>query len=304
MELHHLRTFCAVAEEQNVTRAAKRLYMTPPAVSAHIKALEEELNVTLFTRMPQGMQLTDKGALLMTKAYQILKAAQDLVNHATQMQDYLMGRVTIGTSASAGLLRTAPLIRRVRSEFPGVELAFVASVSGHILNNLISHNLDIGIIFGTARDDTVWTIPLTSVDLVVAVPQQWQSRIEGAQWADIARLPWIYSDGYCPFTEIIDMRFHAQEVTPQQVVQVDDDITKRELVSAGVGLALLERGEAQQQEGIVIWEHEPIPCVLSIAIAKSRKDDPLITAVLSQILEVWHGGTTREDSSPVARETL
>src|ERR1041385_1486809 len=96
MELYHLRTFVIVAEEKNVTRAAKRLFMTPPAVSAHIKALEEELNVTLFVRTPQGMQITEKGALLKAKAEQTLRSAQDMVNHATQMQDYLMGRLAFG----------------------------------------------------------------------------------------------------------------------------------------------------------------------------------------------------------------
>ncbi|MCP5237554.1 MAG: LysR family transcriptional regulator [Zoogloeaceae bacterium] len=53
MELYHLRTFVTVAEEGHLTRASERLFTSQPAVSAHIKALEEELGVTLFERTPR-----------------------------------------------------------------------------------------------------------------------------------------------------------------------------------------------------------------------------------------------------------
>ena len=61
MEFYHLRSFVAVAQTGNLTQAAKRLYTTPPAISAHIKTLEEELSNPLFIRSSKGMSLTDKG---------------------------------------------------------------------------------------------------------------------------------------------------------------------------------------------------------------------------------------------------
>jgi len=61
MELYQLKTFVTVAEEGHLTRAAERLFTSQPAISAHIKSLEEELGVTLFHRTPKGMQLTTEG---------------------------------------------------------------------------------------------------------------------------------------------------------------------------------------------------------------------------------------------------
>ncbi len=75
MDLHQLRIFVTVAAEKNLTRGAQRLYMTPPTVSAHIKALEDELGVTLFVSTAKGMQLTDNGRLLYAKAEHTLQAA-------------------------------------------------------------------------------------------------------------------------------------------------------------------------------------------------------------------------------------
>ena len=86
MEFYHLRSFVAVAQTGNLTQAAKRLYTTPPAISAHIKSLEDELSTPLFIRSSKGMALTDKGQLLLKKAQITLDSALDLVNLAANNQ--------------------------------------------------------------------------------------------------------------------------------------------------------------------------------------------------------------------------
>ena len=78
MELYQLRSFVIVAEEKNVSKAAKRLFTTPPSVNAHIKDLETEWNVALFDRTARGMKITEQGEILKEKAQQTLQAAQDL----------------------------------------------------------------------------------------------------------------------------------------------------------------------------------------------------------------------------------
>ncbi len=86
MEFYHLRSFVAVAQTGNLTQAAKRLYTTPPAISAHIKSLEAELATPLFIRSSKGMALTEKGQLLLTKAQVTLDSAVDLLNLAANNQ--------------------------------------------------------------------------------------------------------------------------------------------------------------------------------------------------------------------------
>ncbi|MGW4824408.1 LysR family transcriptional regulator [Streptomyces sp. NPDC004227] len=68
MEHRHLRYFCAVAEEANLTRAAQRLRLSSPALSQQIKALERELGAVLFQRTPTGMVLTGPGEVLLPEA--------------------------------------------------------------------------------------------------------------------------------------------------------------------------------------------------------------------------------------------
>ena len=77
MELRNLQYFVAVADEGSFTRAAARLYVTQPTVSAQIQALERELGEPLFDRLPRSVELSDGGRLLLPYARQCIAAAED-----------------------------------------------------------------------------------------------------------------------------------------------------------------------------------------------------------------------------------
>src|SRR5262249_896572 len=105
MELYQLRTFLVVAEEGNVTRAALRLGLRRPSVSAQLTHLEEELRIQLFIRTSQGMRLTEHGTLLRSRAEHVLAAAAALVGEAVRLQTHLVGQVSFGLNATPEVLR-------------------------------------------------------------------------------------------------------------------------------------------------------------------------------------------------------
>jgi DNA-binding transcriptional LysR family regulator len=289
MELNHLKTFIVVAEEKNVTRAAERLYMTPSSVSAHIKALEDELNIMLFVRRPQGMEITEHGNTLRAQAESIMCGVQGMVDLSAKLQSSLIGKVRIGLNTSFKFLRIAELITRVRQSCPKVDLVFESTSTGITFSRLRERTLDAGFIFGDAPD-IITTHCLYKAELVVAAPVAWQSQIARASWNDMALLPWVYPTAYCPFHSIVDKTFKREHISYQQAVTSDNDTTKLELVSAGVGLALLERTEAEEaaQEGkITTWQRRSFKCELSWAYLKNRGEDPLINALTEDVLRVW-----------------
>ena len=291
MELYQLRTFVIVAEEKNVTKAAKRLFTTPPSVSAHIKALEEELNVALFTRTSKGMKITEQGEILRQKAEQTLLAAQDLANHATRLREHLIGRLNFGINATPTFLRLGPLVKQLREKSPGLELNITSADTGLILEGLSEGRLEAGYIFGHSPNPNLTTRRLHTANLVITAPYAWTNRIESASWEKIAALPWVASTHYCPFQVITDDLFKQQGLILEQVVQSSDETTKYELVKAGVGLALLESSEAEQgvnNNAVVIWETaEAIQCDLSLAYLTKNRDNPLIQALETILVEIW-----------------
>jgi DNA-binding transcriptional LysR family regulator len=79
MELRHLRYFVAVAEEQNVSRAAKRLHVSQPPLSRQIRDLEQELGIRLFERSAKAIRLTTAGRIFLLEARAVLQRADDAV---------------------------------------------------------------------------------------------------------------------------------------------------------------------------------------------------------------------------------
>ncbi len=86
-DLVQLRTFVAVAEEQHLTRAAERLFISQSAASAHVRAIEERLETQLFDRTPRGLALTQTGRLLVQKARTLLNEESLFSSFARELRE-------------------------------------------------------------------------------------------------------------------------------------------------------------------------------------------------------------------------
>src|SRR5450755_4747944 len=109
MELNHLQSFIAVAKLGHLTRAAETLHLSQPALSGQIKALEENLGVTLFERSSSGMALTTSGRRLLEDAQRVIEAVEQL-KHAAQLLRGLTGTLKLGTVLEPATLRLGEML--------------------------------------------------------------------------------------------------------------------------------------------------------------------------------------------------
>lgn len=291
MELYHLRTFVTVAAEQSVTRAAERLYTTPPSVSAHIKALESELQVDLFVRTPRGMRLTQHGELLRAQAEQALQAADALVRQAATFRDQLSGELRIGLNAAPGRLQIPALVTALQTQHPQLRLHLVNSSSGRIIEQVREGALDGGFLFGPVPQEEFGALPLGEADLVVAAPLEWEPQLRSGRWLDIAALAWIASTIYCPFETVSDTLFAQQGLKPRKLAMTDDGPTKVDLIRAGVGAAVLEVSEAKTAAAdgdILLWSPQPLRCMLNFVWLQPRDQEPALLALRRALGELWN----------------
>src|SRR2546428_5308290 len=100
MELRHLRYFVAVAEEQNVTRAAARLHVSQPPLSRQIRDLEDELGIALFDRSAKSVRLTEAGRAFLAEARLVLQRAEDAVEMAQDVAGGKRGEIHVGYAPS------------------------------------------------------------------------------------------------------------------------------------------------------------------------------------------------------------
>lgn len=122
MDLNALQAFLAVAETGSFSRAAQHLYLTQPAVSKRLAALEGELGLTLFDRVGRRASLTHAGEVLLPRARELLLQAQDLKNMASELTEEVSGPLVLGTSHHIGLHRLPDVLRHYHNAYPGVQL--------------------------------------------------------------------------------------------------------------------------------------------------------------------------------------
>jgi DNA-binding transcriptional LysR family regulator len=183
MELYQLRSFAAVAELGHVTRAAERLHISQPALSAQIKALEDELEVALFERTSSGMVLTTAGRRLLAEAEKVLTAAQALRAQAHALKGALAGTVRIGTVSDPAFIRIGQFLNAAVERHPLLQVELHQEVSGDAFEQVRRGELDASFYFGELAHPTVRGLALRELAYRVVAPAVWCGRIAKAGWS-------------------------------------------------------------------------------------------------------------------------
>ena len=298
MELYQLRTFIAVADEGNLTRASERLFTSQPAISAHIKALEEELNVKLFDRTPKGMILTPEGELLKRKALQVLNAARDFSTTANAMQGQLMGDVRIGVNTDGEFLRLSSILSQIREHHPNLKLRFISDISGNIVDGIQHEILDCGFFYSRTigNQAEIKTDTLVDANFVFCASIAWKDKIVGASWEQITELPWVFPIPQCPYTQIFEAVFAQYQKRPDDVAYASSEASLNALIKEGAGVSLMREDEAREwadRKMIVIWDKEIYSMPLHFAFLKSRENDPTIMALREVVRASWQKKNTQ-----------
>lgn len=292
MELHQLRTFVAVGREAHLTRAAELLCLSQPAVSAHVKALEEELGLPLFERGAKGMTLTPAGRQLLEHAEKVLAARQEMIHAAGRIKGAVSGNLRVGTVGDAEMLRLGPLIARMAQRHPHVTLQLRSGFSGAVIEDVLHDRLDAGftVFSDEPKTGALARVALMRFALRLAAPAAWRERVEGGQWDELAALPWI---GMPPQTfcgRLAEAAFRRRGGTPRKIIEADRNATVLSLIAAGTGIGLLHEEQAlkAEQAGDVIL----IPGLreetrLDFICLAQRQEDPPMAALREALRETW-----------------
>ena len=122
MELRHFRYFVAVAEAENVSRAALKLHVSQPGLSRQIRDLEDEIGFQLFERSAKSLKLTDAGKTFLTEAKSVLQHADDAVKKARAVSGGTNGEINVGYAPSLTVQILPTALRKFQEKFPGVRV--------------------------------------------------------------------------------------------------------------------------------------------------------------------------------------
>lgn len=156
MELNNLQTFVTVAETGSFSHTSEQLFLTQPAISKRIAALEEELGTRLFDRIGRKVGLTEAGQALLPRARSILLEVEDSRRAISNLSSHIGGKLSIGTSHHIGLHRLPPVLRQFSKACPDVELDIHFMDSEEACRAVEHGDLELGIV----------TLPLTPAKLL------------------------------------------------------------------------------------------------------------------------------------------
>lgn len=288
-ELQHIRAFIAVAREGNLTRASQVLHRTQPAVSVQLKRLQETLNVRLFNRTLNGLEITSSGEKLLPLAERILSTVEDFELMADTMQASLHGTIAMGTILNPDSVRLSQILQYIFEHHPGLTTKLRHGMTGWVREQIVNGDLDVGFYLGFPEEidaGVFHAAKLTELTFYIIAPKGWQDRIANKGWSELAREPWVWTPPSSAHHRMLSRVFGAANVQPTIAAEVDLEASMIDLVRSGVGLSLARDSLAQreaQDHDIVVERGLPIRIPMWFLAKFSRKDDPLVNAVFTAV---------------------
>jgi DNA-binding transcriptional LysR family regulator len=237
MQLPQVEGFVEVARRSNLSRAAEALFVTQPALTARLRALEAELGTTLFRRGRRGMTLTDAGRAFLPYAERALISLRDgtsLVSHAP-----VVDALVLGAAPAISTYVLPALLVRFEARHPGVRLVVRTGHSEEIVDLTVRGDVDIGLVRDLHHPD-LENRPLYEDELVLVVepkhPLARNRRIPIERVRD-ARL--ILFDRTSSYYDLTNALFRQAGGAPQGILELDNIDAAKQMVLAGLGVALL-----------------------------------------------------------------
>ncbi len=242
LENFRLKVFRTVAEHLNFRMAAERLFLTQPAVTLQVKALEEDLGIRLFDRSGNRVSLTPQGFLLLAYARKIAT----LVSHAEQKlgaeDGKVSGKLSLGVSTTIAQYVLPHLLGAFLDEHPRVQFSLHSGNTSEIVQLLLDNRLSIGLIEGPARDRGIRTELFMQDELVLILPPDYESaHMSHAQLLASNLLMREHGSGSRRVVEIALEKSGLKLKSFKRVMNLDSTETIKSAVEAGLGVGFVSR---------------------------------------------------------------
>jgi DNA-binding transcriptional LysR family regulator len=253
VELRHLQHFIAVAEELSFTRAAERVHIVQSALSSSIKSLEDELKAQLLVRSSRQVQLTPAGRAFLERAREAISVIESGCETVADITGLRRGALAIGTVHTLPSFLDLPsLIARYHSENPGIEVRMRQGDALGLIEMLRSGRLDIAFFPLMDSPDDIIIRKVACEDLVVATPQGHPLTASSEVCiSELAAYPFVDFEVGWGTRSHVDRAFGVEHIERRTVFGVTDLGTIFDLVSKGLGIALLPETIAGGRENEV-----------------------------------------------------
>jgi DNA-binding transcriptional LysR family regulator len=287
VELRHLRSFVAVAEERHFGRAAERLHIAQPPLSRQIRHLEAELGEPVLYRTTRSVELSPAGEVLLERGREILAAVESALTDARRAARGEYGRLAIGFTGSSTYAMLPALAAALRTELPGV----VLDLRGELLTpaqvtQLLDGSLDLGFLRPPVNERGLETEVLRSEPLVAVLPES--HALAGSESVPLELLadePFVTYPLRSVVHDAVEDACARHGFQPTAAHEVAETATLVSFVAAGLGVSLVPASVSTMTvRGAVYRPLTEDPTRVELAVAWRHDDErPLLGRALEVI---------------------
>jgi LysR family transcriptional activator of nhaA len=242
LNYHHLRYFCVVAKEGGLAKAAAKLRVSQPAISAQIAALEEALGVELFRRKGRNKELTDAGQLVLGYAEEIFQLGQELLNAVHNRPGSRALRLYVGVADSFPKLLTNEVLKPVFSMAQPMHVICREGKLQDLLGQLAAHRLDIVLADEPAPSNVnirAFSHRLADCGITVCAPAAMVRRLKRGFPRSLHDAPALLPTENNGLRRVVEKWFHDIKIRPRIRAEFEDSALLKAVAAGGNGFVVL-----------------------------------------------------------------
>ena len=247
---YSLELFVAVVEEGSIARAAARGHISSSAISRRIADLETSLGALLLTRSPSGVELTEAGAHVFSRARALNDQLQSLVGEVHSLAGQVSGTVRLYANASAIVGFLPELLTTFKAEYPLVEIALIEQISSDVLRACVDGRADVGISSAVVAPDSLDSWHFADDPLLVVVPRQHElASVTAPTFSDVLDFSLVALQAGGTLDQELRERAAAMGKPLQVSVTVNSFDAQCRMIEAGLGIGIVPTSAASAFAG-------------------------------------------------------
>ncbi len=284
MNLSQLKAFLAVAQDRSFSRAAEKLYLTQPAVSKQIQALEEGLGMRLFDRVGRSILLTEAGNILQDHAHIVFQTLEEARETITQLRGLQRGHLRISAASTIGTYMLPQPLGELKAQFPGIEISLAITNKARVVQQVLNHEVELGFVGPPVEPAELEREEYLLDELVlILAPTHRLAREESVGVAELAEEVFILREQGSGTREIMEEELGRVHLSLKKAMELGSTEAIKQAVAANLGVSIVSKFAISLE-------------ILQGRLAVARLPELNLSR---QLFVIHHGGRTL---SPAAQE--
>ena len=233
-----LKAFHAVARSGSFSRAAIAVGLTQPAISDHVRKLEEAHGVQLFRRLPRGVALTDLGRRLLALTERLFETEAEVDELLSRARGLREGTLLIGADAAVHVL---PLLARFRKRYPAIALKLTGGNTASLMAKLEGFEIDFAVLAELPTSPALRSRPLSESRLIAFAPAGFGQKT--LSLTELASLPLVLREEGSLTRRLVEQEFARRGLRARNVLEIEGREAAAEAVAQGLGIGVVSQSE-------------------------------------------------------------